>query len=717
MKWTGWKSFLCCNHESSESQVISPEDLRTDMSIVVAGSASSPPGLAFPSAAPLSVPLSRRSLDNRVDLNSQAASTIDAVPLPYRPDPRQLVCLNCWEQLFCHGQLWTHTKRYIGVSTTVAELKTGAGPPANCNSCRLMLRSIELFATNPPPFCPRLLGAPESTPLEFRFSKGRDGSFEVFRTEVNALQANMVMDTYVLNGKHKQAMGLENALDETRDMNLDVTQEETFALARHWLEECTTKHPDCPSYSLRPLPSRVVDVGDSTQPSRLLLTHGVAAPYVALSYCWGSPQQYTTTCANIAAMTEAIDTSLTSTTIAHAITATRRLGLRYLWVDALCIIQDDESDKRTEIACMRDIYKNAYCTIVVESAADSAEGFLLPHSDIMLPKYHLPFLGADGECGAVYLRPSESYDYHPQASAINTRAWTLEERLLSPRKLIYTSKQVRWECQSHHALYTLLDAHRLHNATQFEYPEPTLTGTAKLKRFWDLLLNEYSARECTNPKDKLRAFGGLAAEFHNVFPEDRYVAGLWREWVFVDLLWTTHGDMPLRPRPARYRAPSWSWAAVDSPVLSPRFEWCLGRAEAGRFFEVLDCNTMLLSPNAPYGEVTTGRVTVRGYMQEGRLCFNPAMKYDKYTVCGLDEEPAISWIASLDALGDEKITSVYCLWVNEADHGQMGLILVPVEGEACFSRIGTFDTAKREHKVNGKQWLVRSGERRVIDII
>jgi len=223
-------------------------------------------------------------------------------------------------------------------------------------------------------------------------------------------------------------------------MNLDVGRQESFRLAQHWLEECTTQHKGCPPYEAKPLPTRVVDVGTTDEPGqspRLVIARGLVAPYAALSYCWGRPQQWTATRANISDMTTGagIDLSAIAVTIKDAILATRLLGIRYLWVDALCIIQDDEEDKRAEISRMRDIYKDAYCTLVIESVKDSMDGFLRERPGPDFPVYHLPFARPHGGgYDVVYLRPEKAYDYEPRNAAINSRAWTLEERLLIRKK-------------------------------------------------------------------------------------------------------------------------------------------------------------------------------------------------------------------------------------------------------------------------------------------
>ncbi|KAF9460037.1 heterokaryon incompatibility protein-domain-containing protein [Collybia nuda] len=678
-------------------------------------------------------------------------------------DHHELVCNNCWEQFFKNDRLWTQLglrrseRSDILLRTTGKELLNAAQAPTNCNFCQLVKLCVErqfpkAFAPGPSfsPFPMMALKIVPNTSLVIRFDAGNDQGFEVFNLVVSDEQGTFNLDSFVLN-REEASQSSNYSAGSIRDMNLDVGRQQSFELARYWLKECTTRHTDCPSYEAKPLPTRVVDVGsadDPIRPPRLIVTHGSVAPYAALSYCWGQPQQWTTTRDNISDLMTGggIDLSVVATTIKDAIVATRRLGLQYLWVDSLCIIQDDEEDKRAEISRMRDIYKDAYCTLIIESATDSMDGFLRRQPDPDFPVYHLP-LAKPHNGGYTYevvrLRNVATYNYEPQKAAVNGRAWTMEERLLSQRKLLYTQKQLRWECQSQkrqdggfpprgttgrdptyvQPFYKVIDAKELETPWSPAYPEPDLKGQDKLRRFWDLLVNEYTARECTNPVDKIRAFGGIAAEFQRVFPEDKYLAGLWKDTLFLGLLWCRNGDVAALPRPAKYRSPSWSWAAIDSEVLTERFEWCLDKEKTAQFFEILDGETTLRSANAPYGEVTAGKITVRGYLRKGRLLSDESARYNKYTVCDEDESE-IHWNASLDALGDSEEKVIWCLWTTESTPLIRGLLLVPTVGGGgiYYRRIGVFvsqESNQRKLQVDDSErdWFRKSGERRVIILV
>jgi hypothetical protein len=100
------------------------------------------------------------------------------------------------------------------------------------------------------------------------------------------------------------------------------------------------------------------------------------APYAALSYVWGGPQAFCTLQSNVASHSSQISLSTLPQTIQDAVFCAHKLGLKYLWVDSLCIIQDSTDDWEREIANMAQIYKNAFVTISAAKAKGCHEGFL-----------------------------------------------------------------------------------------------------------------------------------------------------------------------------------------------------------------------------------------------------------------------------------------------------------------------------------------------------
>jgi hypothetical protein len=166
--------------------------------------------------------------------------------------------------------------------------------------------------------------------------------------------------------------------------------------------------------------------------------------YIALSYCWGGPQSAITTSTNIEARTRAIPLTELPRTIREAVTVTRSLRIRYLWVDAICINQDDIAEKTKEIAVMGNIYKNAILTIAAGSAASTDEGFLMKRS---LPAACcLPFYVSEQQSGTIWLQDQKTFKRPMEP--LDSRAWTMQEFLLSTRILYYGTKEVAWRCRT-----------------------------------------------------------------------------------------------------------------------------------------------------------------------------------------------------------------------------------------------------------------------------
>lgn len=142
-----------------------------------------------------------------------------------------------------------------------------------------------------------------------------------------------------------------------------------------WLEECHENHPNCPTITDVALPTRVLDIrGDVV---RLIeVTPGQLGRYTALSHCWGGGIEVRTTMENYAAQKDGFRQCDLPLSFRDAITVTRGLGLRYLWIDALCIIQDSQSDWEIESGNMAAIYQHAYLVIGADMSPNSEGGFL-----------------------------------------------------------------------------------------------------------------------------------------------------------------------------------------------------------------------------------------------------------------------------------------------------------------------------------------------------
>ncbi|KAI0630011.1 heterokaryon incompatibility protein-domain-containing protein [Trametes polyzona] len=419
---------------------------------------------------------------------------------------------------------------------------------------------------------------------------------------------------------------------------IDVGSLRALTFAKECIERCSGEHSDCRSClptSPSTLPTRLIDCRDVNRPRLVTTTPGANGKYVALSYVWGGPQdKHHTTENNMAAYHDGIDATTLPQTIRDAIYITRALGIDSLWLDSLCIIQDSAKDKHCEMASMRHIYRNAYVTIIAASASSVTEGFL--HERRLRPVVaSLPALCSPAEStgeprkqatgirapphlvGTLHLIAcTESEPEEP----IDERAWCLQELLMSPRALIFTSETVVFRCQT-----IAVKVGGAYHSTFREIPrlplcilaiDPLVSADAKDSvhvSWWDVV-REYSRRTLSFPADKLVACAGLADEYQAVLGSE-YLAGLWRDSLLHDLFWRINGsiDEEMRgSRPEQYRAPSWSWASLDGAIHW--FPFLIHQEVA----TVVECTVTVEDERVPLGRVTDGRLVLRAPLIRGR---------------------------------------------------------------------------------------------------
>jgi hypothetical protein len=326
-------------------------------------------------------------------------------------------------------------------------------------------------------------------------------------------------------------------------------------MIQEWVDECDTQHVAC----FRPktiLPSRVIDVSLALHGSDVKLYESTSAAhsaqYIALSYCWGDMDehgQYTTTKSNLNDNKQTIRFSTLPKTIQDAVTVTRRLGIRYLWVDALCIVQDDFNDKHAEMETMGDIYANAYLTIFAASAAGCGEGFLQSRPN---PHFEVPFRHDHKRVQKVLFSELWGRGFVPLEEPLNQRAWSLQENLLSARVLFYGSSQPHWRCKcisfksggevtqnedtkwAHHLVLPWKAGTK--GLTISSGPTQTTIYPSGLLGNWHHVVEEYSHRLLKFEDDRLHALSGIAAKYRDQ-SKANYLAGLWESTLEFDLLW------------------------------------------------------------------------------------------------------------------------------------------------------------------------------------
>ncbi|CZR59167.1 uncharacterized protein PAC_09059 [Phialocephala subalpina] len=376
----------------------------------------------------------------------------------------------------------------------------------------------------------------------------------------------------------------------------DPCEDSCWNQIRVWMKDCESH--GCRSDGNTSLPQRLVQVPrDEGRSPRLVETAGKQGKYVALSHSWGKSKMTKLLLDNEKQWKQAMEVSTLSRNFRDALTITRRLGFEYIWIDALCIVQDSPKDWATESPKMAAIYRNASLVVSATAAIDSEYGILNKRTSLCSP-----LLGSDND--VYFVNKTYMYDEYGTTREsplsildnlpLNNRGWAAQERIMARTILHYTTTEMFWECsqgcqsesyypwtrQSEHR-GNPPDPQRLFLRNDRLQPflrlgEPTLgcrdadtenhsgADAAGTLLAWFACVSEFSHRDLTYPSDKLPAISGLAVAIGDNL--ESYLAGLWSKYLARSLAWEIiAGDS--RKLPAEYRAPSWSWAAANGKVL------------------------------------------------------------------------------------------------------------------------------------------------------
>ncbi|QIW95657.1 hypothetical protein AMS68_001175 [Peltaster fructicola] len=273
--------------------------------------------------------------------------------------------------------------------------------------------------------------------------------------------------------------------------------------------------------------------------------------YAALSYCWGTNENLKMTRSNIRAFEQGIDPRQLPRTISHAVETSTRLGIRYLWVDALCIIQDDRADWQAECSRMAQTYRQCQVMLSALDSTGADQGFLGRRNAESQALWRVD--------ERIWIRkrlPHVQTIF--ESAALSQRGWTFQERMLAPR-ILHFSSQVK-SCSG--SVRRALDAISITDAKVLDPDTGLLT-------LWYVNVSVFSQRALTRKSDKVVALAGVAAIVEEksgfthacgIWPEDIYSL-LWTRFPVAHRLW--QGPQP----ESTLEFPSWTWASMDCRIV------------------------------------------------------------------------------------------------------------------------------------------------------
>ncbi|KAI5780496.1 heterokaryon incompatibility protein-domain-containing protein [Geopyxis carbonaria] len=605
---------------------------------------------------------------------------------------KSLVCEACWDSIFS-VEGWKavleaerhsdrpHSTGYCQKTTWEAMQASAA---AGCTWCRFIVGNsvrhgeLEVWAT--------FDEVSEATPAGTRKMKieynggGASGYSTYFMYTTPGIYANCCIDDNAA------------AFVAARDRITDLTTPMSYKLALECIEFCERSHTKCPKRNPEAiLPDRLIDCSVPSAP-RIVLTGGkLRGLYVTLSYIWGGPQPTSTTFNIDTYTTVGLPVSELPLTIRDAITTVHNLGLRYLWIDAFCILQNSDADKAIQLAQMRRIYRSAYLTIIAACGTSVHAGFIRHERPQKIPDVHIPYRCPDGSVGTVYIAREmdtdtgdASHSYYDELEPINWRGWCLQERLLSPRSLVYASDTLKYYCQTETvniggalcepSTHMRLPPTVFHNSTTAG--SALSRGPTEIRderRAWLSVIFDYTCRDLTEPSDRLPALAGVVEQFAKIY-DTPYLAGLWRKTLLLDLLWYNQHMGPFNPRP-KWRAPSWSWACIDALIIAQNFEDKLAPGCDVVEATVVDCKVVLENAEVVFGRVLSGEINLETLVIEAWIDDknNVTVELDGDKVsagrASMDapEEPGRRWVVLI--MWDKGGAWVEGLIVTEANAG------------------------------------------------
>ena len=406
-----------------------------------------------------------------------------------------------------------------------------------------------------------------------------------------------------------------------------------------WLDICSSSHPACSRADSQapPLPTRVLAVGTKgSSKCHLVSGNKKNGHYATLSHSWGDPRNrpLSTTDQTISCRQRGIEDKALPKTFRDAVQVCRELGIEYIWIDSLCIIQEQETqeDWAKEAPTMGQVYGNSMLTISAAAAADSTQGCFKERLGLIL--WPCPIVLFGHFC-YLYRYPMNREEIcgNPgdgewdASNVLTQRAWVLQEQILSLRTITFSKNLLIWRCPSlstnekyplgiPHAPDISVDSHRflqcIVNGITSSMPTKPMSGSYNC---WYNTVEEFTYRKLTYEEDRLPAIAGIAERFGRAV-NDSYHSGLWRHDMIRGLLWRKWGiDSTCTSKSGRI--PSWSWASIKGRVRYSDLLSASGDASLiplSSLVDILDVSDPITCEDHPFGVTSRASLSLSGVL-------------------------------------------------------------------------------------------------------
>lgn len=547
------------------------------------------------------------------------------------------------------------SKLHSGCEGAAQPLGSDSSDKSESTNCSISLEDLRNAAKAGCWFCSILYGGVKACPVwdasrskraTFQLSmgifvsgggkEGRDCSVGLFTCG----DPNLVFYTQEIEAEHSRCKVLQTKPETPRATD----SRSMLIFARDSNLRCHQTHA-CGKAIPPSMPTRLLKIRINAGTYAINLVEGAACePYVTLSHCWGKTPAATTTASTLEDRIRDIPWSVLTQTFKDAVALTEQLGYQYLWIDALCILQDSKEDWEVESATMHQVYTNCDLMLSADGAKDGSIGFF--RGDQIWTESWEPLVSEKTQHGSrirfakahhtfgkmLLMFPSEEECTH--VYPLRTRAWCLQERFMAPRILHFGVDELHWECSSEACCQCVDLGYRMNEKMWQKRLFTDGCTVGDKASYWFNISNQYSERTLTKWTDRLPALSGLAKQFmasevttvssqpgqalkFNQLSLGGYLAGLWSATLERGLCWQADYTPGKRVSTKdTYIAPSWSWASVSGPI-----NWNWGEngtvATAIKIHDV----SCVLAGSDPIGAVSGGILVISARIIDLRAYF------------------------------------------------------------------------------------------------